>query len=239
VNPDLSFLSLRGRARTASYERGGIFFRLIFLAAFLGLLFVLYLVRAPALRLAGEFWVVDDGARNSDAIIILSDDDFAASRAAHAAELFRAGWAPRIVASGRMLRPYAGLAELMERDLTDRGVPRDAIVRFPHSASNTREEAQLLERLVAERGWHRVLIVTSNYHTRRSRFIFRRVFPSSVEVRVVPAPDPAYDVSNWWHTRMGRKTFVYEIAAYCLARWELRGSDAGGTSEPVAVPSKP
>jgi uncharacterized SAM-binding protein YcdF (DUF218 family) len=222
-----------------SRERGGIFFRLIFLAAFLGLLFVLYLVRGPILRTAGDFWVVDDGARNADAIIILSDDNFAASRAAQAAELFRAGWAPRIVASGRMLRPYAGLAELMERDLTDRGVARDAIVRFPHTAANTKEEAQALKGLVAQRGWHRVLVVTSNYHTRRARFIFRRVFPSSVEVRVVSAPDPDYDVSNWWHSRLGKKLFVYEIAAYCLARWELRGSDSSGTSESVVVPSKP
>jgi uncharacterized SAM-binding protein YcdF (DUF218 family) len=239
MNPDFSLRSFHRRERAASRERGGIFSRLIFLAAFLGLLFVLYLVRGPVLRMAGDFWVVDDGARNADAIIILSDDNLAASRAAQAAELFRAGWAPRIVASGRMLRPYAGLAELMERDLTDRGVPREAIVRFPHSASNTTEEAHALKGLVATRGWHRVLVVTSNYHTRRSRFIFRRVFPSSVEVRIVSAPDPAYDVSNWWHSHMGRKLFVYEFAAYCLARWELRGSNAGAASEPAAEPAKP
>jgi uncharacterized SAM-binding protein YcdF (DUF218 family) len=209
-----------------SRERGGIFFRLIFLAAFLGLLFVLYLVRAPVLRLAGEFWVVDDGARNSDAIIVLGNDDFSAPRAAHAAELFRAGWAPRIVASGPMLRPYASIAELMERDLTDRGVPREAVVRFAHSASNTTDEAMALERFVVARGWHRILVVTSNYHTRRSRFIFRRVFPSSVEVRVVPAPDPAYDPRNWWHTRTGKKVFLYELAADCVAHWELRNAGA-------------
>ena len=65
----------------------------------------------------------------SDAIIVLSDDNFYADRAAHAADLYRHGWAPIVVASGRRLRPYAGIAELMEHDLIERGVPKDKIVR--------------------------------------------------------------------------------------------------------------
>ncbi len=215
-----------------SRQRGGIIFKLIVLCAFLGLLFLLYLFRAPILRVAGEFWVVDDGLRPSDAILILSDDNYRADRAARAAELFRDGWAPRVVASGVMLRPYAGISELMERDLTGRGVPRDAVIRFPQTAASTREEAEALLSLVRERNWRRVLIVTSNYHTRRSRFIFSRVFPSTVEVRVVPAPDPDFDPSNWWHTRLGKKYFVYELAAYCFARWELRHTESSSRSSP-------
>jgi uncharacterized SAM-binding protein YcdF (DUF218 family) len=209
-----------------SRQRGGIIFKLVVLCAFLGILFLLYLIRAPILHAAGDFWVIDDGASNADAIIILSDDNFRADRASRAAELFRAGWAPRIVASGQMLRPYAGVSELMERDLTTRGIPREAIIRFPHTATNTREEAEALQPLVTERRWHRVMIVTSNYHTRRSRFIFSRVFPSSIEVRVVPAPDTSYDPAEWWKTHVGIRTFFYESASYALARWELRHGES-------------
>ena len=85
------------------------------------------------------------------------------------------------------LRPYAGVAELIQRDLEGRGVPAAAIVPFPHHAENTRSEAQALRDLVAQRHWHRILVVTSNYHTRRAGYIFRKVFPSDVSVLVESA----------------------------------------------------
>jgi len=55
-------------------EHGGIFFRLLFLALFLGFLAVLYFARHPMMRLAGQFWVVDEPAAPSDALIVLGDD---------------------------------------------------------------------------------------------------------------------------------------------------------------------
>ena len=205
-----------------SRQRGGIISKLIALLVLLALLGVVYLLRHPLLRAAGEWWVVDDGLAPADAIILLSDDNYFADRAARAAELYHGRWAPRIVASGRMLRRYAGIAELMQRDLVERGVPADAVLRLAHTADSTREEAQVAQRLVVERGWHRVLVVTSNYHTRRTRYIYRRVFPPAVEVRVAPARDSAFDPEHWWQSRREVKLFFYETLAFPLAMWELR-----------------
>ncbi|MGA7961810.1 MAG: hypothetical protein WCA33_08965, partial [Candidatus Acidiferrales bacterium] len=78
-------------------QRGGIIFKLMFLFAVVVLLAILYLVRVPLLRFAGEFWIVDDAPESSDVIIVLSGDNFDAVRAASAAALFRAGLAPRVV----------------------------------------------------------------------------------------------------------------------------------------------
>src|SRR2546429_3991534 len=50
-----------------------------------------------------------------------------------------------------------------------RSVPRDKIVRFAHDADSTVEEAQALARLAKERKWRSVIVVTSNFHTRRDR----------------------------------------------------------------------
>src|SRR5208282_2235482 len=99
-----------------------------------------YLVRQPVLRLAGGFWVVDEAPQAADAIVMLGDDNYNADRATRAAELFKAGWAPRIVASGRYLRPYASIADLEAHDLSDRGVPATAVVRLAHHAEDTHEE---------------------------------------------------------------------------------------------------
>ena len=75
-------------------------------------------------------------------LIVLGDDNYAGDRAAHAAELYRTGLAPVVVASGRVLRPYAGIAEMIEHDLESHGVPAASIVKFSHRAENTREEAE-------------------------------------------------------------------------------------------------
>ena len=123
-----------------SIQRGGIFFRFLFLIFLICVAFVLYLARHPLLRVAGNFWVVDDAPAASDVIVVLGDDNYSGDRAARAAELYKAGWAPRVVASGRYLRPYAGISELEEHDLEAHGVPAKAITPLAHHAENTREE---------------------------------------------------------------------------------------------------
>jgi uncharacterized SAM-binding protein YcdF (DUF218 family) len=205
-------------------QRGGIILKLMGLIIFLFLLGVVYLARHPLLRTAGRFWIVDEAPQPSDAIVILGDDNYSADRAARAAELYRARWAPRIVASGRFLRPYASIADLMQRDLVGRGVPADAVIRFTHHANDTREELGGMSHLISERGWRRIIVVTSNYHTRRARYILERTFPPGVELRVVAAPDSEYDPASWWTSRLGIKLFFHEVVGMVVAIWELRHS---------------
>jgi len=203
-------------------EHGGILLKLMGLLFLLGFLALLYAVRHPLLRTAGRLWVVSDPVEQADAIIVLGDDNFVGDRAAHAAELFRRGVAETVVASGRLLRPGVGMAEIIKRDLVMRGVPEASIVAFDHSAANTREEAVALDALLAGRGWSRVLLVTSNYHARRARFIFRRVFGARVTVTVSAAGDSAFQPAGWWRTRAGQQLFLHEVIGYLVARWDLR-----------------
>jgi uncharacterized SAM-binding protein YcdF (DUF218 family) len=221
--------------RISAAQRGGIFFRLIFLIAFVCLCFLLYLVRTPILRLAGGVWVVDDPPQASDAIVMLGDDNYNADRASRAAQIFKAGYAPRIIVSGRYLRPYASIAELEEHDLIDRGVPQAAIVRFAHHADNTREETTAISQVLASHGWKRILLVTSNYHTRRSRYLAERVFPPGTVLRVVAAPDSDYDPLSWWRTRNGLKIFAHECAGILVSMWEMRHTDVQTSDSSLAT----
>jgi uncharacterized SAM-binding protein YcdF (DUF218 family) len=203
-------------------EHGGIIstlIALVFLAALLG---GIYLARHPLLRFAGESLVVEDPLEKSDAIIILSDDNFYGDRATRAAELFRQKLAPVVVASGIRLRPNAGIAELMTHDLIERGVPRENILPFPQDADNTREEAQFLQKLVQERNWKSVIVVTSNYHTRRAKYIFGRILANSVTLRMAAARDADYDPEHWWEHRKSVKRYFHEIVGGVVSWWELR-----------------
>jgi uncharacterized SAM-binding protein YcdF (DUF218 family) len=203
-------------------QRGGIIFKFLLLCCFVAFLFALYLVRHPLLRLAGSALVKDDSPRASDAIAILGDDNYNGDRATRGAELLKAGWAPRIVASGRYLRPYASVADLEERDLRERGVPATAIVHFAQRAENTREECSALSNLFAARGWKHVLLVTSNYHTRRADYICSRLLPAGTDLRVVAAQDSEYRPDDWWESRRGVKIFGHEVLGFVVAFCEMR-----------------
>ncbi|GAC1630185.1 MAG: hypothetical protein NVS9B14_00500 [Candidatus Acidiferrum sp.] len=220
-------------------EHGGITAKLIGLLCFAFVLGALYLARHPLMRFAGEAWVVEDPLEKSDAIIELSIDNFYADRATRAAELYRQGLAPVVVASGVRLRPYAGVGELMEHDLIERGVPKDKVLRFPQDAENTREEAEVLAKLATEKNWKRVIIVTSNYHTRRTRYIFHRVFPGSIAVSVASARDGDFDPERWYEKRRGIKQFAKEVAGMIVAMWELTGKgDTHEASQLIVDPQR-
>ena len=207
-------------------ERGGIFFRLLFLLFSLFVLAALYLARRPLMRFAGESWVLDEPAKQSDALIVLGDDNYVADRAFKAADLYRAGVAPVVVVSGRMLRANVSVADVMAHDLQSFGVPASAIMKLTHRAQNTQEEAGEVAHLIQNRGWKRVQIVTSNYHARRVRFIYERVLPRGVAVHVSGARDSDFDPLRWWETRQGEKLFLSELAGYLVAWWQLRGKPA-------------
>ncbi|MFZ0640718.1 MAG: YdcF family protein [Candidatus Acidiferrales bacterium] len=217
-------------------ERGGIIAKLILLIVLVVLLALIYLVRAPLLRLAGNFWVESDPPATSDVIVVLSDDDFTADRATRAADLYHDGWAPRVVGSGRWLRPYTSIADLMQRDLEARGVPRQAIIPFAHDAPDTLEELKGIRGFVEQHGWKRVMIVTSNYHTRRTHYLCEHVFPADVRVLVEAAPDHDYDPDSWWRTRVGVKTFFHEFVGMFVAFWEVHHQGLSSQAELVAGP---
>ena len=195
---------------------------LIVLVFFVVFCFAVYLARHPLLRWAAEAWIVEDPLQHSAAIIVLGDDNFYADRATRAAELFREGYAPLVVASGRRLRPNAGIAELMEHDLIERGVPKDRIIRVLQDTDSTKEEAGSLVRFVADHRWNSVIIVTSNYDTRRARSIFHRVFPQNIIVRVASARDADFDPQQWWLRRESIKKLTREFLGMLAAFWELR-----------------
>ena len=222
---DQSEQSVRAAQGWGQLQRGGIFFRLIFLIFILAVCAVLYLARVPLLRLAGEFWVVDEPPETSDVIVVPSGDNYDAERAARAASLFKSGMAPRVVATGRALRSYATTTDLMKRDLIEHGVPETAIVPFTHKADDTRDEAAVVSEFVASHGWKKILLVTSNYHTRRSQYIYEHTLPSNDQLLTVAAPDSDYDPNYWWKTRTGVKIFFHEFGGYLITLWETKKSD--------------
>ncbi|MGH9805493.1 MAG: YdcF family protein [Candidatus Acidiferrales bacterium] len=78
---------------------------------------------------------------------------------------------------------------------------------------STAEELLAVRRCLREQGWSAVILVTSNYHTRRVRLLARRTLaaenPPTVFV-VHGIPDGDFEPEGWWRRRRLAKTWLEE-----------------------------
>ncbi len=204
-------------------ERGGVLLWALVLLLIAIVLGVIYLLRGPILLAVGDWWVVEDDLEKAQAIVVLGGDSVLGDRVRQAARLYRRGWAPRVVLSGPPLRTYFSEVELMEREATQRGVPKDHLILARHHAASTLDEALALRPVLAEHNFRKIIVVTSNFHTRRARAIFRAVYePQGGHVLVSAAPDPDFNPAGWWKSREGRARLFLEFLKSFYTWWELR-----------------
>ena len=105
-----------------------------------------------------------------DAVIVLGGE-IEGPRIQGGADAIRSGRARRLLYSG-VLRP--GEPERLRANLRALGVPDDRIV-IEGRSRNTRENAIESSRVVAERGWRSVLLVTSAAHADRALGCFHKL----------------------------------------------------------------
>jgi uncharacterized SAM-binding protein YcdF (DUF218 family) len=128
----------------------------------------LILCVAAALFFPQRVLTVDSGPVTADVMVVLGGG--ALERAERAAELFKAGEAPLIICSG------LGDAAANAACLTNAGVPVTAILLEPKSHT-TQENAKFSIAMLHALGAHRVIIVTTWYHSRRALACFEHYAP--------------------------------------------------------------
>lgn len=162
-----------------------------------------------ALEAAGRFLVVADEPAPADAIIVLGGDW--KGRIQKGIELYRLGYAPILVVTGGLLvAPDRTQADYLAEVALQAGVPEEAIVREPRSES-TWQDATLTAEEAVRRGWRRVIVVTSDWHSRRAARAFRRVYGArGMEVLSVPSPEWRFQLARWWQYPDGGEMVVLE-----------------------------
>jgi len=107
--------------------------------------------------------------------------------------------------------------EVERRVLVRRGVPEDRIVFLGEQANSTFDEARLLADFLAIWPESRVNVVTSDYHTRRTRWVFARVLGERVQqVAFVSAPTEDFPADGWWQTDKGFRAVMGEYVKLVL-----------------------
>jgi uncharacterized SAM-binding protein YcdF (DUF218 family) len=169
----------------------------------------------------GRFMAREDPLQKADAIFVFAGKYI--ERPLEAADLYKSGYAPRIVVTRATIEQAT--FELQRRqiripteeDLTadmlrQAGVPSDALIRPQFVHDNTAEEVRTLKELALQHGWRRVIVVSSKYHLRRIMVAVRYQFRGTgVEVL---ARGSRYDSSvpdRWWTRRGDMRILATEV----------------------------
>jgi len=170
---------------------------------------------------AGSFLVIDS-PQPSDVILVLAGETD--RRPARALELLRQGYGRRIVLDvprASMIYEFTQV-ELAERYIQD--LPQAAVVSVcPIDGLSTKNESKDALRCLAHEGARSVLIVTSDFHTRRALDIFRREIEED-HFSVAAARNDQQFRPKWWQHRQWSKTFMDEwlrlIWWWSVDRWK-------------------
>lgn len=184
-----------------------------------GLALLLTLIGTGAmLAWGGDLLVAPDPLpAHADVLIVLTGSiGGEQARREEAMRFLRKGLADKLVLSApRVTFLGEWVPNLMRRYLTHTyGIEQAGrVVLCLHNADSTLEEAQALRPCLEQHGWRMLIVVTSDYHTRRARYIWRGVFQGAhppVQIFVHGVPDGDFEPRGWWRTRRHAKTFALE-----------------------------
>ena len=144
-------------------------------------------LRPPSHYRADAIVVLGRGV-NADGTLPLA----ARARVERAVALFKAGIAPRLIASGRnslmaeQLPPVTEAAA-MGSFATALGVPAEAVFLEDQSRDTIGNAYFTARRYLEPNGWDAIRVVTSDYHVPRTSWIFQKIVGSAIDVSFSPA----------------------------------------------------
>lgn len=179
------------------------------------------------IRAVTEFIFVEDQPEKADVIFVPGSRKI--EHAVRAAELYRAGYAPYVLPSGRYATTYGcfrGVPERYRADYPDEyetewaflravlmkhGVPESAILR-EDQATYTWENATLSREVLAKAGITPKTAILSchAFHARRALMYYQAAMPETRFV-VCPTATPGYTREDWFLTEKGRSRVLGEV----------------------------
>jgi uncharacterized SAM-binding protein YcdF (DUF218 family) len=158
---------------------------------------------------AGAFLVVSDPLRPARAVVVLAGQ--LPFRAMEAAALQRQGLAPEVwltrnapsdqeLALSGLGIELPGEHTYSRQVLQKLGVAASAIRVLEPLTVNTADEVRAVARELDAVGGTRVIVVTSKYHTRRVRMLWRRLVGGRLEAVVRHARQDPFEPGRWWRS---------------------------------------
>jgi uncharacterized SAM-binding protein YcdF (DUF218 family) len=205
-------------------------------AAFVTALGVLWLVAAftPLAGFLATGLIRRDSPSRADAVFVAASSIqqngeltvTSMSRLVHGIELVAGHQAPALVLSD-LTAPYPSYSDAANRLLDHFGVTTELLaINGPNE--NTHDEAVSLARTCRDRGWKRVIVVTSPYHSLRACAAIEH---EGLSVVCSPSAETRYDVRDVYRSDERRRAFsnaLHERIGLLVYRW--RGWIAADTA---------
>ncbi len=163
----------------------------------------------PILSGLGNALVEDNGLQKAQTAVVLGGDSNGA-RIRTAAQLAQAGYIPYVIVDGpKSLLGYESDTTILYAEKQGYAAALFHPLLLPSAVNSTRTEAEYVGKYLKQQGIRKILLVTSNYHTHRAAYLFRKMNPG-LTVVAIPAADPDFKPNSWWTYRDGQKTFAME-----------------------------
>jgi hypothetical protein len=158
---------------------------------------------------AGRLLVVD-APQPSDVILVLAGETD--RRPARALQLLGQGYGRTVMIDVPAAARIYDFTQLQLAEKYIQGLPQAASIRIcPIVGLSTREEAQDVEKCLADEAGNRILIVTSEFHSRRALSIFRHELRGK-SFSMAVARDETQFGTRWWEHR--------QWAKICIDEWQ-------------------
>lgn len=202
----------------------------IFAIVLAAILTTVVVFHEQALIWLGQSLVVSQPLEPADLIYVLAGD-FWGSRVLRGADLGVQGWAHRVLFSGGLytgggyVNRYTG--DLSVEFAVQHGYPRSLFYAVPMEGHSTLEEARLMKPVFHRLGAKRIILVTSNFHSRRAEQVFRLYLPE-FEFEMESVPDSNFNPQTWWKNQWQRRLLASEyqkLVGTFLVKFHLATDD--------------
>jgi uncharacterized SAM-binding protein YcdF (DUF218 family) len=198
-------------------------FVLLFIAVFHGAI----------LQKMGGLIVVDEKPPYSDAVVVLNTGIEYYPRLIQAADIYRQGLIQHVVINGN--RKTDTQRELEAKGfkqccpwyadsvsiLTMLGIPEDKIIWVSaEDVYDSVSEADIVGKELIMRAFKKIIITTSKYHTRRAKYIWKKMYGKQLTVFMVSAKTDPYDPNGWWKDGRQIRWVLAEYGAWIYYWWK-------------------
>ena len=194
--------------------------------------FLLTSYRVPILMKLGQYLIVEQKAKRADLIVCLAGGDV--ERPLATVDAYEQGLAPYVFRAReekpdgldylkKKVKDYPTGFDLFELVMRGFDIPDKVILASDKSVDSTMDEARLVRKVVLDRGFKSVIIITSRIHSRRAWLIFKKVFQDDkVEIISLPSRYQLFNPKDWWKKRKYVREVIIEYEKLIYYRFAYR-----------------
>lgn len=191
------------------------------------LTYILFLLIFLLFFMVGRFLTLTQPSKQADVIIVLSGGQ---GRVEKAVDLYKAGYAPYIILSNA--KESSSRSGDMLQTALDLGIPQD-VIYTENAAESTYQNAEFTLPIMKEHDFKSAIVVSSEFHMRRVKLLFDRVYKKSeIELTYVGSVS-GYNAKRWWSDRKSRETTFNEYVKMIGNTFGYNGPEAKSTLQQI------